>query len=163
MAIAISGLPAGTTIAGTEVGPGVQSSATVKFTYNQVRTFINPLTAKGDISCYSTANTKLGVGANGTLLTATSGATTGLAWTSPTTNILPKRGKATLSSGAATVTEATVTANSLIFLTNIKLGTVLTAKAVAVTAIVASTNFVITSEDATDTSDIAWILYEPTS
>lgn len=162
MPIPISGLSAGTTIAGTEVVPGVQSSATVKFTWNQAKTYIAPLTTKGDILAYSTTNVRVAVGANGTVLSAVSGQAAGVQFVSPTTNILPKRGKATLSgSGTATVTEATVTANSLIFLTNIKLGTVAAPKAVAVTTITPSTSFVITSADATDTSDIAWILYEP--
>jgi hypothetical protein len=159
----ISALSAGTTIVGTEVVPGVQSSATVKFTFNQAKTYIAGLTTKGDILAFSTVNVRVAVGSNGKYLTADSTATPGVAWTSPTTNSLPKRGKATLSGGTATVTEATVTANSLIFLTNIKLGTVSVAKAVAVTTITASTSFVITSADATDTSDIAWLLYEPTS
>src|SRR5262249_868253 len=154
MPIAISGLPAGSALAGTEVVPCVQSSATVKTTWNQAKTLIAPLTTKGDVLAFSTVNVRVAVGANGTVLTATSGATPGVAWAGPTTNILPKRGKATLSLGTATVTEATVTANSLIFLTNIKLGTVIVAKAVAVTTITPSTSFVITSADNTDTSDI---------
>lgn len=157
----ITALPAGTTIAGTEPVAAVQSGATVKTTINQVKTYIAPLSAKGDLLSFSTVNVKVAVGTNGFYLVADSASTPGLKWVSPTTNTLPKRGKATLSGGTATVTEASVTANSLIFLTNIKLGTVLVANAVAVTTITASTSFVITSAGATDTSDIAWIIYEP--
>jgi hypothetical protein len=159
----ISALAAGTTIVGTEPVPGVQSGVTVKFTFNQAKTYIAPLTTKGDMLAYSTANVRVAVGSNGKYMTADSTAAPGVSWQSPTTNSLPKRGKATMTLGTVDVTEATVTANSLIFLTVVKLGTVVVPKAVAVTAITASTKFTITSADATDTSDVAWILYEPTS
>lgn len=42
-----------------------------------------PLTTKGDVLTYSTAATRLGVGANNTVLTADSSETTGLKWATP--------------------------------------------------------------------------------
>lgn len=72
-----------------------------------------------------------------------------------------KMGTATLSAGTVTVSTTAVTANSRIFLTVQSLGTVTTPKAIAVTAKTASTSFVITSEDVTDTSVVAWMIVEP--
>lgn len=70
-------------------------------------------------------------------------------------------GVATLIAGAATVTTSKVTATSRIFLSIQVLGTVATAKSIAVTARNAGTDFTITSEDGTDTSDVAWWIVEP--
>lgn len=44
---------------------------------------LSPATTKGDIIAYSTTGDRLGVGANGTVLTAASGQTTGLQWIAP--------------------------------------------------------------------------------
>ena len=43
----------------------------------------SPLTTKGDVYTYSTTDARLGVGANGTVLTADSAETTGLKWAAP--------------------------------------------------------------------------------
>lgn len=67
-------------------------------------------------------------------------------------------GSVVLSGGTATVTTTAALTGSLIFLTNIKLGTVAVAKALAVTTITSGTSFVITSADATDTSTVAWFI-----
>lgn len=72
-----------------------------------------------------------------------------------------KHGTATLSSGAVTVSDVTVTASSLILLTVQSLGTVAAPQAVAVTARSAGTSFTITSADNTDTSVVAWLMVEP--
>ena len=42
-----------------------------------------PLTTKGDVFTFSTVDARLGVGANGTVLTADSAETTGLKWAAP--------------------------------------------------------------------------------
>jgi hypothetical protein len=69
-------------------------------------------------------------------------------------------GTAVLSgSGTATVTTNKITANSLVFLTNNTLGG--TAGFLRVSARTAGTSFVITSSSATDTSTVAWIIFEP--
>jgi hypothetical protein len=54
-----------------------------------------------------------------------------------------------------------VTANSRILLTVQSLGTVTAPKAVAVTARTAATSFTITSADNTDTSVVAYEIFEP--
>ena len=43
----------------------------------------SPLTTKGDLYTFSTVDARLGVGANGTVLTAASGEATGLEWATP--------------------------------------------------------------------------------
>jgi hypothetical protein len=73
-----------------------------------------------------------------------------------------RMGVATLVDGTVTVANTSVTASTRILLTVQSLGTVTVPKAVAVTARVADTSFTITSEDATDTSVVAWLLVEPT-
>ena len=70
-------------------------------------------------------------------------------------------GTATLVAGTKTVSTTAVTANSRIMLTVQSLGTVGVPKAVGVTARTAGTSFTITSADATDTSVVAWIMFEP--
>lgn len=71
-----------------------------------------------------------------------------------------KQGVSTLVAGTVTVANTSVTATSRIMLTVQSLGTVAAPKAVAVTARVAATSFTITSADNTDTSVVAWELFE---
>ena len=47
-----------------------------------------PLTTKGDVFTFSTVDARLGVGANGTVLTADSAETTGLKWAAPSSGAL---------------------------------------------------------------------------
>jgi hypothetical protein len=72
-----------------------------------------------------------------------------------------KMGVATLVGGTATVATCAVRSTSRIFLQVQSLGTVTAPMAIAVTTITDSTSFVITSEDATDTSVVAWLIVEP--
>lgn len=55
-----------------------QDAATKKYVDDNV--VASPMTTKGDVYTYSTVDARLGVGANGTLITAASGETTGLKW-----------------------------------------------------------------------------------
>ncbi len=70
-------------------------------------------------------------------------------------------GVATLSGGTVVVSTNKVTANSRIQLTAQDLGTIVAPAALAVSARTAATSFTILSSDPTDTSDIAWIIVEP--
>jgi hypothetical protein len=72
-----------------------------------------------------------------------------------------RQGVATLVGGTVTVANTSVTATTRILVTVQSLGTVTAPKAVAVTARTAGTSFTITSADATDTSVVAWALFEP--
>jgi hypothetical protein len=67
-------------------------------------------------------------------------------------------GTSALVAGTATVNTTAVTANSIILLSIQVLGTVATAKPIAVTARVAATSFTITSADNTDTSTVGWMI-----
>ena len=58
------------------------ASAAIFYDYIQVGA-ASPLTTKGDLYTFSTSDTRLGVGANGTVLTAASGEATGLQWATP--------------------------------------------------------------------------------
>ena len=59
------------------------TSAATFFDYVQTGS-VSPLTTKGDLYTFSTLDARLGVGANGTVLTAASGEATGLSWATPT-------------------------------------------------------------------------------
>jgi hypothetical protein len=72
-----------------------------------------------------------------------------------------RMGVVTLSGGTATISNASVTANTRIQVTIQSLGTVTSPKAIAVTARIPATSFTITSSDNTDTSTVAWELKEP--
>jgi hypothetical protein len=48
---------------------------------------VTPLTTKGDLFTFTTADARLGVGANGTILTADSAEATGLKWAAPTSGL----------------------------------------------------------------------------
>jgi hypothetical protein len=72
-----------------------------------------------------------------------------------------KQGTATLVAGTVTVKDTAVTGNSRIFLTTQSLGTVKVPTVVAVTARSPGTSFTITSADSTDTSVVAWEIFEP--
>jgi len=72
-----------------------------------------------------------------------------------------KQGTAVLAAGTVTVANASVTANSRIFLSIQSLGTVTSPQAIGVTARVAGTSFTITSASNTDTSVIAYEIFEP--
>jgi len=60
----------------------VSSSSAVFYDYIQVGA-ASPLTTKGDLYTFGTSDTRLGVGANGTILTADSAEATGLKWATP--------------------------------------------------------------------------------
>ena len=62
--------------------------------------------------------------------------------------------------GAVTVQNVNVTSTSRIFLTAQSLGTVTTPQALAVTARTAGTSFTITSASASDTSVVAYEIFE---
>jgi len=77
-----------------------------------------PVTTKGDVFTFSTIPTRLGVGANDTVLTADSTATTGLKWATPTgaaDNYTLINTGGTALTGAATITVSGISGkNSLI-------------------------------------------------
>lgn len=72
-----------------------------------------------------------------------------------------KQGVSTLVAGTVAVGNTSVTANSRILLTVQSLGTVAAPKAIGVTARTPGSSFTITSADATDTSVVAWEIFEP--
>lgn len=72
-----------------------------------------------------------------------------------------KQGTATLVLGTSVVSNTSVTANSRIFLTTQSLGTVTVPSALAVSARTAATSFTILASDLTDTSVVAYEIFEP--
>ena len=96
-------LPIGTTGQVLAVVGGVPAWAT---TADQT-----PLTTKGDLFTFDTADARLGVGANGTVLTADSAEGTGLKWAAPAggANWTLVNAGGTALTGAATVTVSGIT------------------------------------------------------
>ncbi len=72
-----------------------------------------------------------------------------------------KQGVATLVAGTVVVNNTSVTTSSRILLTAQSLGTILVPAALAVSARTASTSFTILSSDVTDTSVVAYEIFEP--
>ena len=81
----------------------VSASSAVFYDYIQVGA-ASPLTTKGDLYTFSTSDTRLGVGANGTTLVADSGEATGLRWSAPSSGALTLIQRSTFSNVANTST-----------------------------------------------------------
>lgn len=115
---------------------------------------IGILTTKGDLFAFGTANARLAVGADGTILIADSTAGDGIKW-----GKLPT-GTATLTAGTVTVADVRVTANTIILLA-IQKPNAGTPGFVYVSARVPATSFTITSSSILDTSTVGYLLLEP--
>jgi hypothetical protein len=62
-----------------------------------------PLTTKGDLLAYSTSATRLGVGSNGTVLTADSAEATGVKWATPVSGSMTELATGTLSGATPSI------------------------------------------------------------
>jgi hypothetical protein len=91
-----------------------------------VDTGTSPLTTKGDLFTFSTVNARLGVGANGTVLTADSAETTGLKWATPAAGGGITLITSTDMAGVASVTFSSIVGtykNLIVIVKNFYLGT----------------------------------------
>lgn len=75
-------------------------------------------------------------------------------------SVSPRRGVTTLVAGSKVVADTQITANSRILVGYQSLGTVTTPKSLGVTARVNGTSFTITSSDGTDTSSVAYAIWQ---
>ena len=91
------------------------ASAAIFYDYIQVGA-ASPLTTKGDLYTFSTSDTRLGVGANNTVLTADSAEATGLKWVAPAAGgmTLINSGGTALSGNITTISSIPTTYNDLI-------------------------------------------------
>jgi hypothetical protein len=81
---------------------------------------VTPLTTKGDLFTFTSVDARIGVGANGTVLTADSAESTGLKWATPASGgtggyTLLNAGGTALT-GAATITISSITSNDLLIM-----------------------------------------------
>ena len=72
-----------------------------------------PVTTKGDVFTFSTVPTRLGVGANGTVLTADSAESTGLKWATPASGGMTQLATGTLSGASVVVSSLPTTYKDL--------------------------------------------------
>lgn len=114
-------------------------------------TFVAP----GSIAAVTTLTATIGAitAINGNLVLGTAGNKLSIA-----TGANASVGTASLVAGTVTVSTTAVSASSKIFVTVGTLGTVVAPQAMYVDAIVAGTSFDITSADATDTSEVNWLI-----
>lgn len=75
---------------------------------------ISPLTTKGDLIAYSTQNIRVGVGADGTILQASSAATPGIAWTTATYPTTTTANQILYSSATNTISGLSTTAGGVL-------------------------------------------------
>lgn len=119
----------------------------------------------GTTTEWTNAGTVLGVGELGLDLTTNDlkigDGSTAFASLKSVGEVLAKGTSAAMVAGTVTVTNTLVAANSIILLTAAALGTVTAPKALAVTARSAGVSFTITSADNTDTSTVAWVMFQP--
>jgi len=71
---------------------------------------VTPLTTKGDLFTFTTVDARIGVGANGTVLTADSAEATGLKWATPTASTPSFVGCALVNDATQTISHNTQTA-----------------------------------------------------
>jgi len=90
----------------------VSTSSSVFYDFIQVGA-ASPLTTKGDLYTFSTSDTRLGVGANDTVLTADSTAATGLKWATPASGGMTLISTTTASGVTVTLSSIPTTYNSL--------------------------------------------------
>lgn len=90
------------------------ASAAIFYDYIQVGA-VSPLTTKGDLYTYSTSDTRLGVGANGTFLSADSAEATGLKWATPASGGQTLISTTSLTGSSTSITSIPGTYKDLIF------------------------------------------------
>jgi hypothetical protein len=75
---------------------------------------VTPLTTKGDLFTFTTVDARIGVGANGTVLTANSGEASGLEWAAPVSGGMTLISTTTLGSTSTTISSIPGTYNNLV-------------------------------------------------
>ena len=116
---------------------------------------ITALTTAGDLMVYTTSAVRLPIGTTGQILTADTTLAQKMAWKTPAS---PRVGETTLIMGTKTITDASVTASTKIFLSRQAVGGV--AGNLSYTRN-AGVGFTINSDNIADTSVVDYLLIEP--
>jgi len=93
----------------------VSTSSSVFYDFIQVGA-ASPLTTKGDLYTFSTSDTRLGVGANDTVLTADSAEATGLKWATASSGSMTLISTTTLSGASTVLSSIPATYNNLVLI-----------------------------------------------
>jgi hypothetical protein len=79
---------------------------------------VTPLTTKGDLFTFTTVDARIGVGANGTVLTAASGEATGLQWATPSSGSMTQLATGALSGSTLTLSSISASYQDLLLVCN---------------------------------------------
>lgn len=116
-----------------------------------------PVTTKGDVFTFSTIPTRLGVGANDTVLTADSSTATGLKWATPASGGMTELATGTLSGSSVDLTSISGSyKNLLLYLRNARPNTDGASVRIRLNGVTASDGYAVQTFNSANVTETAW-------